>query len=88
MNCFLFLIVVKFELVGSHFVSHVLNNNGMFCVRVDCDKNHRGPGAYKAMAGDIHIISKQGEAYIQPKVNTRDMNDELVSEWIVSRESM
>ena len=58
---------------GKSFCFTCIGYNGMFCVRVDCDKNHRGPGAYKARAGDIHIISKQGEAFVQPKINTRDI---------------
>jgi hypothetical protein len=62
--------------------------NGVFCIKEDCETNHRGSGACVAEAGDIHIISKQGEAFIQPKANVRDISDDLIQEWIASRESV
>jgi hypothetical protein len=60
----------------------------MFCVREECEKNHQGPGPYKPEPGDIHILSKQGEAFIQPKINARDISDNLAAEWMMSRESV
>jgi hypothetical protein len=48
----------------------------------------RRPGPYKPEPGDIHILSKQGEAFIQPKINARDISDDLVAEWMMSRESI
>jgi hypothetical protein len=62
--------------------------NGVFCIEEDCETNHRGSGACVAEAGDIHIVSEQGEAFIQPKANIRDVSDDLIQEWITSRESV
>ena len=73
---------------GKLFCFTCIGYNGMFCVREDCEKNHRGPGPYEAEAGDIHILNKQGEAFIQPKINARDISDDLASEWMISKESV
>jgi hypothetical protein len=63
--------------------------NGLFCIKEDCDTSHRGSGPYKAEVGDIHILNKQGEAFIQPKIRSIDMADELVTEWtMMGRESL
>jgi hypothetical protein len=62
--------------------------NGVFCAREDCEKAHRGSGPDNPDAGDIHILSKFGEAFIQPKINARDISDDLTAEWLASRESV
>jgi hypothetical protein len=65
-----------------------IGQKGVFCVRENCGINHRGPGAYTPESGDMHILNKQGEALIQPKINAKDLSDELASEWMGSRESI
>jgi hypothetical protein len=61
---------------------------GAFCARENCVTSHRGPGAYVPESGDIHILNKQGEALIQPKINAKCLSDDLTSEWVSSRESI
>ena len=86
MNCFSYQIV-KLEQVGSPFVSHVLATMECFVLEKIATRIIEDP--YKPEAGDIHIIrSKQGEAFIQPKINTRDFADELVADSKMSRESV
>ena len=65
-----------------------IGQKGVFCVREDCGISHRGSGAYTPESGDIHILNKQGEALIQPKINAKDLSDDLTSEWMGSRESI
>jgi hypothetical protein len=65
-----------------------IGQKGVFCVRENCVTSHRGPGAYAPESGDIHILNKQGEALIQPKINAKDLSDDLTSEWLSSRESI
>jgi hypothetical protein len=65
-----------------------IGQKGVFCVRENCGISHRGPGAYTPESGDIHILNKQGEALIQPKINAKDLADDLTSEWLASRESI
>jgi len=36
----------------------------------------------------MHILNKQGEALIQPKINAKDLSDDLTSEWMGSCESI
>jgi hypothetical protein len=65
-----------------------IGHNGVFCVKEGCEIAHRGSGAYKPEAGDIHILSKQGEVFIQPKINVRDISDDLAAEWMRSKETV
>jgi len=51
-----------------------IGQKGVFCVRENCGINHRGPGAYTPESGDMHILNKQGEALIQPKINAKDLS--------------
>jgi hypothetical protein len=73
---------------GKSFCYTCIGCNGVFCVREDCEKAHRGSGPHNPDAGDIHILSKFGEAFIQPKINARDISDDLTAEWLASRESV
>jgi hypothetical protein len=65
-----------------------IGQKGLFCVRENCGISHRGSGAYTPESGDIHILNKQGEALIQPRINSKDLSDDLTAEWMTSRESI
>ena len=73
---------------GEVFCYTCIGYNGVFCVREGCEIGHRGSGAYNPEAGDIHIMNKQGEVFIQPKINVRDISDDLAAEWSNSRETV
>jgi hypothetical protein len=57
-----------------------IGHNGVFCVKEGCEIGHRCSGAHNPEVGDIHILSKQGEVFIQPKINVRDISDDLAAE--------
>ena len=65
---------------GKSFCYACIGYNGMFCVRQNCEKNHRSPGPHKPEAGGIRILSKQGKAFVQPKINATNLCDNLASE--------
>jgi hypothetical protein len=65
-----------------------IGHNGVFCLKEGCELGHHGSGACNPEVGDIHILSKQGEVFIQPKINVRDISDDLAAEWLRSKESV